>query len=234
MGETKPLPPGQFELQEFPRFGLSHFAHRFPKETQRLKLRISGDVELELSVGEELGDLPRIEQDSDFHCVTTWTHRSLHWSGYRFRDFYDRIVIPSASPLAGATFVILRGQDGYSSSLPLDDLLASDVLLADRLNGQVLSIEHGAPLRLVAPAHYGYKNPKHLCAVEFWLDDRQYRRAAFKFMDHPRARVAYEERGRGVPGWLFRYLYRPFVGSTIRQFRVALAKHLKQGSSTSA
>ena len=28
-------------------------------------------------------------------------------------------------------------------------------------------------------------------------------------MGHPRARVALEERGRWVPGWLLRYLYRP-------------------------
>ena len=42
-------------------------------------------------------------------------------------------------------------------------------------------------------------------------------------MDHPRARVAHEERGRGVPGWLLRHLYyRPPVGPTIRTFQAAL------------
>lgn len=122
--------------------------------------------------------------------------------------------------------MIVRCQDGYAPSLPLADLLADTVLLADSLNGEPLSIEHGAPLRLVAPAHYGYKNAKHVCGVEFWRDDRRYRPAAFRFMDHPRARVALEERGRGVPGWLLRYLYRPLVRPTIRQFRRALDQHL--------
>ena len=181
-------------------------------------------------VDRELSDLPRIDQECDFHCVTTWTCRSLRWSGFRFRDFYERIVTPRAHPRTDATLVILRCQDHYAPSLPLEDLLAPDVLLADRLGGKAVSIEHGAPLRLVAPAHYGYKNAKHLCSVEFWIDDRAYRSASFKFMDHPRARVAFEERGRYVPGRLLRYLYRPLVRPTIRQFRRALAQHLAEES----
>lgn len=164
-----------------------------------------------------------MEQTSDFHCVTTWTRRSLRWSGFRFSELYERIVVPLARPRPDARFVILR-QDGYASSLPLEDLLADNVVFADTLDGEPLSIEHGAPLRLVAPAHYGYKNAKHVSGVEFWRDDR-YRYPAFRFMVHPRARVALEERGRGVPGWLLRRLYRPLVRPTIRQFRRALEQH---------
>jgi len=224
--ETK-LPPGQYELEEFPRFGLSQFAKRFPKETRQIQVKVTGDVDNFITVSDELRDLPRVDQTSDFHCVTTWTHRSLRWSGFRFSDFFERIVVPRARPQHDSTFVILRCQDGYGSSLPLADLLADTVLLADSLNGEPLSIEHGAPLRLVAPAHYGYKNPKHVCAVEFWRDDRQFRPSApFRFMDHPRARVVLEERGRGVPGWLLRYLYGPLVRPGIWLFRRALGQHL--------
>ena len=39
---------------------------------------------------------------------------------------------------------------------------------------------------------------------------------------HDRARVALEERGQGVPGWLLRWLYRPLIGPTARQFAQAL------------
>ena len=122
-------------------------------------------------------------------------------------------------------FVLLRCQDGYRTNLPLQDLLAADVLLADALNGEPLPIEHGAPLRLVAPAHYAYKSVKHLSRIEFWRDDRRWRPAGFRFMDHSRARVALEERGRGVPGWLLRHLYRPLVGPTIERFRRAMDQH---------
>ena len=46
-------------------------------------------------------------------------------------------------------------------------------------------------------------------------------------MIHPRARVAYEERGQWVPGWLLRYLYRPLVRSTALHFEQTLQRHLK-------
>ena len=48
----------------------------------------------------------------------------------------------------------------------LEDALADDVLLADRLDGAPLDAKHGAPVRLVAPAHYGFINVKHLCRIE--------------------------------------------------------------------
>ena len=227
--ETR-LPPGQYELAAFPRFGLSQFADRFPKETQQIQLKIVGDIEVPITVAEELRALPRVEQTSDVHCVTTWTTRSLRWGGFLFSDFFNRIVVPQARPQRDALFVILRCQDGYAISLPLADLMTDTVLLADRLNGDHLTVEHGAPIRLVAPAHYGYKSAKHLRAVEFWRDDRRYRSPGFPFMDHPRARVALEERGRGVPGWLLRYLYRPLVGPTIRRFKNALDRHLESNN----
>jgi DMSO/TMAO reductase YedYZ molybdopterin-dependent catalytic subunit len=223
--DDKRLPPGQYEIDEFPRFGLTQFADRFPAETRRISLEITGTVGEAIDVGEELGALPRVEQTSDFHCVTTWSRRRLRWSGFRFADFYERIVVARARPASDARLVIFRCMDGYRVSLPLEDALAGDVLLADMLDGEPLSTEHGAPLRLVAPAHYGYKNPKHLRGVELWRDGRVYRPAAFTFMDHPRARVAHEERGRYVPGWLLRYLYRPLVRPTIDRFRRELARH---------
>lgn len=224
------LPPGQRAIEHFPRFGLSQFAYRFPREPRRIALTVKGEVEAEIVVsGDELRGLPRVEQTADFHCVTTWTRRGLRWSGFRFVDFFERIARPRANPAPESTFVILRGQDGAASSLPLEDLLAPGVLLADTLDGAPLSIEHGAPLRLVAPDHYGYKNVKHLSSIGLWRDDRHFRPAAFRFMDHPRARVALEERGRGVPGILLRYLYRPLVGPTIRRFARASASRPAEG-----
>lgn len=130
-------------------------------------------------------------------------------------------MVPLAGAPADATFVVLRGQDGARGSLPLADLLAPDVLLADRLDGQPLGVDHGAPLRLVAPAHYGYKNLKHLDRIEFLCSSADYRPQGFRFMVHERARVALEERGRWVPGWLLRHLYRPLIGPTVRLFAEA-------------
>ena len=219
------LPPGQQESATFPRFGLTPFVERFPTELETVSLHVSGEVATPMDVGARLGMLPRIDQRSDFHCVTTWTSRAQQWGGVRFSDFYRAIVQPMVSPASDATFVVFRAQDGARSSLPLEDLLAPDVLLADQLNGAPLSIAHGAPLRLVAPAHYGYKNIKHLNRIEFWRTSAHYRPVGFRFMVHPRARVAFEERGQWVPGWILRVLYRQFIRSTAVQFERAMVRY---------
>lgn len=208
-------PAGQRERNDFPRFGLLQFARRFPSETTKREIRIVGDVANELTIADVLDGLPWVEQCSDFHCVTTWSRRGLRWGGVRFADFYHSTIAPKARPQAGATTFILRGQDGARTTMLLEDLLAPDVLLATMLDGEPLSVAHGAPLRLVAPAHYGYKSVKHLSRIEIRADESRFRPAAFRFMDHPRARVAFEERGRGLPGWLLRWVYRPLVAPTV-------------------
>jgi DMSO/TMAO reductase YedYZ molybdopterin-dependent catalytic subunit len=225
MSDVEALPPGQVECEEFPRFGWGKFAFRFPADTSTVQIAVRGDVDAPLTVGPELASLPRVEQLSDFHCVTTWSKRHLCWGGFRFRDFFEGIVEPTATPQHGADLVVFRSQDGYAQSLPLEDLLAPDVLLADQLGGGPLTIAHGAPIRLVAPAHYGYKNLKHLRSVEFWRDAREYRFVGPKFMDHPRARVALEERGRGVPAWILRRTYPVLIPPVRWLFRVALERH---------
>ncbi len=212
------LPPGQFEAAAFRRFGLGRFLKKRIDETLPPVLAVRGDVANTVELWDQLGRLPRHEQTSDFHCVTTWSVCNLHWSGYRFADFHHQLALPLAAPEAAATFVVMRGSDGYGCALPLDDLLAADVMLADRLDGKALGAEHGAPLRMIAPAHYGYKSVKHLIAIEYWTDRRHYR---FPwpypgFMDHPRARVACEERGRWVPNALLRPVYRLFIPPAIR------------------
>ena len=125
---TRTLPPGQREVERLMRFGLLPFASRSPRRIDAIELRVSGDVAEPADLGPALQGLRRVDQASDSHCVTTWSCRAVRWSGVRFAD------------------------------LPLEDLLAPDVLLADRLEGQPLPVAHGAPLRLVAPAHYGYKS----------------------------------------------------------------------------
>lgn len=222
------LPKGQRAIDDFPRFGLQQFQHRFPDRIERVSFEVRGDVARPLRVEDRFQKLPRTAQRSDLHCVTTWSKCGLEWSGVRFRALYEQLVLPEVRPDAEARLVVFRGQDGNRASLPLDDLLADDVLLANTLDEQPLSIAHGAPLRLVAPGHYGYKNIKHLCAIEFWRDARHYRYPAPWFLDHPQARVEHEERALGLPNWLVRPLYRLVIPSTGWVARAFLERHLRR------
>lgn len=218
----KVLPPGQKESDIFPRFGLPQYANRFPKDIDNIKISIGGDLD-EFEVSTELTSLPRTDQLSDFHCVTTWSKLNLNWSGYRFIDFYNELILPKLSQ--DISFVILKAQDGYKTSLPLQDLLQANVLIADQLDNEPLNIEHGAPIRIVAPDHYGYKNLKHLKRIEFYAKEQKVKQGYLSFMDHPRARVNYEERASTGPKILFRYLYRLSIKNTIKDFEKATAKY---------
>lgn len=217
------LPPGQRAMADFPRFGGVEFAKR-PLKRKDIRLEIFGALERPIVLtASELATLPRVTLTADFHCAAGWSHQQATWSGFRFRDVWEKWLAPIAQPGGEHRLIVLRGQDGYRTALPLADLLAPDVLIADRLNGQPLTVEHGAPIRLVAPAHYGYKSAKHLDRIELRPDALGYRPLMPRLLDHPRARVAFEERGQFVPGWLLRYFFRPFIGPIIRNIKQATA-----------
>lgn len=218
----KELPPGQKESDVFPRFGLPQYANRFPAEPHKVRITIGGDLE-EFEIAEGLSALPRSEQVSDFHCVATWSKLNLNWSGYRFSDFYNTFILPKVS--TKITFVVMKAQDGYKTSLPLDDLLQHNVLLADQLDNKPLTIEHGAPIRIVAPDHYGYKNLKHIKSLEFYTIKQTVKKGVMSLLDHPRARVAFEERASTGPGILFRWLLKLGKENTIRDFEKAIAEY---------
>ncbi|MFL6548642.1 MAG: molybdopterin-dependent oxidoreductase [Povalibacter sp.] len=210
------LPPGQRALAHLPRFGVAEFARR-PLRNKDIHIEISAAPDRTVVITAlELGALTRITLTADFHCAAGWSHRNTQWSGFRFTDIWNTFVTPIDS-VNGNRLAVLRGQDGYRTALPLADLLAPDVLIADRLNDEPLTVEHGAPVRLIAPAHYGYKSAKHLSRIELRADDGTYRPLLPRILDHPRARVELEERGQFLPGWMLRYLFRPLIQPLIRK-----------------
>ncbi len=227
------LPPGQVPRNDFPRFGLTPYAERLPARPGDRSLSIKLLAAEPFVLSDALDGLPRTTIEADFHCVTSWSKLGLAWGGVRFCDFFERLVAPllppGSSPVVG---VVLRGQDGYRTTLALDDLMAGDVMLADELNAAPLTLAHGAPLRLVAPRHYGYKSLKHLAKIKFWSSQPAVKHGLLAFLDHPRARVALEERGRGLPGWLLRRLYRPFIAGTEEKFRRAMPDHQAPSEAT--
>lgn len=214
----KILPKGQKERTDFPRFGMPHYAHYVPTMNADYSIQLGGDVASRIVGPQDLHALERVELTADFHCVTTWSYCDVQWSGFRFKDFYKQFVqplLPESDEMLIATFA---GLDRYRSTLFLQDALADEILLVDQMNGQPLSGDHGAPLRLVAPAHYGYKSVKHLSKINVWRTIQEDKRGIRKMMEHPRGRAAFEERGQFFPGWLLRYIYRPMIKRTIRQF----------------
>jgi DMSO/TMAO reductase YedYZ molybdopterin-dependent catalytic subunit len=161
LGSMTKLPPGQRKVDGFPRFG---GPSKPPTVPANPALEITGAVREPVTVAlSELASLPRLERTSDFHCVAGWSAIGLRWEGVGFTSFYRSIIEPQLSPATAVTHVVFCGLDGYRAIVYIEDALQKDVLLADRLDDEPLSLAHGAPLRLVSPQQYGYLNAKHVC-----------------------------------------------------------------------
>ncbi len=127
------------------------------------RLRIDGLVRrpVELSHHQLLA-LPKATQVSTFHCVTGWVVDNVHWGGVRFHD-----LLAQARPLpqAGALHFI-SAENPYDDYLDLRQVSLRDVMLAYEMDGKPLPQEHGAPVRVVIPEMYGYKNVKWVDRIE--------------------------------------------------------------------
>jgi len=130
---------------------------RFDPQTWRLE--VGGLVQQKLSLSyDDLLALPSAHQVSDFHCVTGWTVKNVRWKGVRLHEILDRArPRPEAK---GLEFV--SAEIPYVDSLTRGQALLKDVMLAYDMDGAPLRREHGAPVRLVIPDMYGYKNVKWL------------------------------------------------------------------------
>jgi DMSO/TMAO reductase YedYZ molybdopterin-dependent catalytic subunit len=199
------VPIGQRVVNDFPRFSDKPW-RRLPTVPAHPTIRITGAMAhtCEVSLA-DLEALPRVERTADFNCVTTWCVRGLRWSGVSFRSFYEDIVVPRCRPSADVGWLRIAGHDTASAVVALEDALGDDVLLADFLDGDPLTLVHGAPLRFVSPAQYAYKSVKHVASIELCVEQPTSTGGA---KEHPRARVALEERHSRCPAWLVRWPYR--------------------------
>lgn len=127
------------------------------------RLKIGGLVDQPLSLSyDELRALPRVEQVSDFHCVTGWSVSNVHWGGVRIGD-----VLARAQPQAsGHALRFVSMEVPYVDYLTLPQASLHDVLLAYEMDGRPLPREHGAPVRLIIPEMYGYKSVKWLQQID--------------------------------------------------------------------
>ncbi len=116
----------------------------------------------------QVEQLPRVEVEAAFHCVTRFSVLDNRWRGVS-----TRTLLALAPPAPEATHVLVWAEYGYSANLALADFASPDALLATCRDGEPLSAEHGAPLRLVVPHLYAWKGPKWVRGVEYLTADRR-------------------------------------------------------------
>lgn len=159
------IPQGQTRVADFPVLDMG-IRPSIDRATWKLKLFGLVDHEVTLDWKAFMA-LPQTQVAADMHCVTRWSQLDMNWQGVLARE-----LVVLAQPAEAAQFVTLHGFDGYTTNLPLEALLDDDVLIAHRVFGEPLSMEHGWPARMVVPKRYAWKGAKWISGIEFHEKDR--------------------------------------------------------------
>jgi DMSO/TMAO reductase YedYZ molybdopterin-dependent catalytic subunit len=156
------LPPGQYATQRFPVLHEGGVPDYAPDRSD-WSLAVTGLVaQPRVLSWEELRALPVTDTVVDIHCVTKWSKFDTRWRGVRVRD----VLAAAGGALPAATHVLEHAEGGYTTNVPLADVLGDDALVAWEFDGAPLEPEHGGPVRLVVPHLYFWKSAKWLRGLE--------------------------------------------------------------------
>ena len=171
-GKAKPtvrsenrLPPGQHLTPGFPVLDLGV---RPDIPLSEWRLEVTGLVEHPRTfTWEEFIGLPKFEDTSDFHCVTTWSKFDVKWTGVAFFSLAEAV-----KPKPEAKHVLFSSYDGYTTNVAIDHVMDDDVLIATHYDGKLLPRDHGGPARVIIPKLYAWKGAKFIRAIEFAAEDK--------------------------------------------------------------
>jgi DMSO/TMAO reductase YedYZ molybdopterin-dependent catalytic subunit len=91
----------------------------------------------------------------DISCVTKWTHLDMRWQGVSIDTLLEHVQLEPK-----AAFVIEFSDGGYTTNLPIADVVNDQAFIAYGYDGQPLAPEHGGPARMVVPHLYFWKSAK--------------------------------------------------------------------------
>ncbi len=159
------IPPGQRMTEEWP---VLHAGGIPNIDIDSWTFTISGLVKEEHKLSyQDFMLLPLVNVLSDVHCVTRWSRLNNLWEGVT-----TGIIKELVSLLPEAKFLMVHSAGGFTTNLPLSDFFGSDVLLAVKHDGELLSPEYGYPVRLVVPRLYLWKSAKWVVGIEFMDKDK--------------------------------------------------------------
>ena len=160
------VPPGQHVSKNWPVLDLG-FKPEIP--TAAWKLTLDGAVEQSVTLDwAAFNALPQVEDESDFHCVTTWSLLDSRWKGVSFSTLAALV-----QPKASAGFVMAYAADVYTTNVSLEEAMKDDVLLVHTWNGAPLPREHGGPVRMITPQLYAWKGAKWINRLEFMTANKR-------------------------------------------------------------
>jgi DMSO/TMAO reductase YedYZ molybdopterin-dependent catalytic subunit len=161
-GSGVDLPPGQYLTTDFPVLSAGP-TPRVPLDDWQLT--VTNEVGEQNSwAWRELIALPSEETTVDLHCVTRWSKLETTWRGVSLNTLLADIE-------SAADYMLVRCYGGYTTNLPLDDLLDGQAWIAYEYEGEPLAPVHGGPARLLVPHLYLWKSAKWVRELQLTNDD---------------------------------------------------------------
>lgn len=160
------LPPGQYETRDFPVLSAGPTPH-VPLDRWQLTFLGTEGSSAQWS-WDELLALPRERITQDIHCVTKWSKFGTQWEGVSIDTLLGAARAHGVVP---APYVMARAYGGYTTNLPLADLVDGKGWIAFGYDGAPLDPEHGGPARLLVPHLYFWKSAKWITELRFMEHD---------------------------------------------------------------
>jgi len=161
------LPPGQYDTGATWPVLSAEITPRL--STDDWTFTVDGLVERETTwTWDELQALPHSTYAGDIHCVTTWSKFDMTFTGVSVDA-----LLAAAGPSPTATHVLVRSHTGYTTNLPLADVVDGKAWVVWEADGEPLSAEHGGPARLLVPHLYFWKSAKWVSGIELLDHDQR-------------------------------------------------------------
>lgn len=128
-------------------------------QSPQYRLRVAGPRLFELSLA-ELEALPTAQAVLPIACVEGWSIQA-HWRGPRLLELVSRAGGSRESMVS-----VISLESGAYDRSSLTGSQLEQALLATHLNGQRISLDHGYPVRLIAPDRAGVLQTKWLTRIE--------------------------------------------------------------------
>jgi DMSO/TMAO reductase YedYZ molybdopterin-dependent catalytic subunit len=111
-----------------------------------------------------LAGMPQHSARLPIACVEGWSTVQT-WSGVRLAELARIAGVPA--PQSARVASLQRGGAFGAATLQANQIRDPDALLALRVNGADLSLDHGFPARIIVPALPGVHNTKWVASIEF-------------------------------------------------------------------
>ena len=168
----RPIPPGQYLEDGFPVLSAGP-TPRVDTATWEFTIQSSsanggegGSETLGSWDWDALNALPQTDFHTDIHCVTKWSKLDTDWRGVTIDTLFEDAGITDPDD-----FVMAFCDGGYTTNLPVEDIVDGKGLLAHTYDGEPLAPEHGGPVRLLVPHLYFWKSAKWVRGLKFMDQD---------------------------------------------------------------